>query len=115
MLPMRDGIKLATDIHKPEGNDKFPVILIRTPYNKDGNAAIGTEGIKRGYVVVAQDCRGRFASEGENLPFDKDKQDGFDTIEWVAKQPWCNGKIGTWGGSAVAITQFQIRCQDQIT
>lgn len=108
MLPMRDGIKLATDIHKPDGSEKLPVILIRTPYNKDGNAAIGTEGIKRGYVVVAQDCRGRFASEGENLPFDKDKQDGFDTIEWVAKQPWCNGKIGTWGGSAVAITQFQM-------
>jgi predicted acyl esterase len=117
MLPMRDGIKLATDIHKPVGEARHPVILIRTPYNKDGNAAIGTEGIKRGYIVVAQDCRGRFASEGENLPFDKDKPDGYDTIEWVSKQPWCNGKIGTWGGSAVAITQFQMLASgtDKIT
>jgi predicted acyl esterase len=117
MLPMRDGIKLATDIHKPEGSDQYPVILIRTPYNKDGNAPIGTEGIRRGYVIVAQDCRGRFASEGENLPFHNDKNDGYDTIEWVTKQPWCNGKIGTWGGSAVAITQFQMLASgtDKIT
>ena len=117
MLPMRDGIKLATDIHKPEGTARHPVILIRTPYNKDGNAAIGVEGIKRGYVIVAQDCRGRFASEGENLPFDNDKNDGSDTIDWVAKQPWCDGKIGTWGGSAVAITQFQMLASgtDKIT
>ena len=108
MLPMRDGIKLATDLYKPEGEERLPVILIRTPYNKEGNAAIGAEGVKRGYVIVVQDCRGRFASEGENLPFHNDKADGYDTIEWVAKQPWCNGKIGTWGGSAVAITQFQM-------
>lgn len=117
MLPMRDGIKLATDIHQPAKGGRFPVVLIRTPYNKDGNAAIGVEGIKRDYVIVAQDVRGRFASEGENLPFDKDKQDGYDTIEWVARQPWCNGKIGTWGGSAVAITQFQMLASgtDEIT
>src|SRR5687767_15771155 len=108
LLPMRDGVKLATDIYNPDGVGPFPVVLIRTPYNKDGAAAIGAEGIKRGIVIVAQDCRGRFGSEGENLPFDKDKADGFDTIEWVAKQSWCNGKIGTWGGSAVAITQFQM-------
>lgn len=108
MLPMRDGVKLATDIYTPDGAAPFPVILIRTPYNKDGNAAIGAEGMKRGFAIVAQDCRGRFESEGENLPFHTDKTDGFDTIEWVAKQPWCNGKIGTWGGSAVAITQFQM-------
>ena len=108
MLPMRDGVKLATDIYKPDGVGPFPVVLIRTPYNKDGAAAIGAEGMKRGFVIVSQDCRGRSASEGENLPFHTDKSDGYDAIEWVAKQPWCNGKIGTWGGSAVAITQFQM-------
>jgi predicted acyl esterase len=108
MLPMRDGTKLATDIYRPDGNPPFPVILIRTPYNKDMALGISPEGNRRGFVIVAQDCRGRFASEGENLPFQTDKSDGFDTIEWVAKQPWCNGKIGTWGGSAVAITQFQM-------
>src|SRR5687767_15706795 len=99
MLPMRDGIKLATDIHKPEGTERLPVILIRTPYNKEGNAPIGTEGIKRGYVIVAQDCRGRFVSEAEILPFLKDKTDGLATIERVANQPGCKVKIGTWGVS----------------
>lgn len=107
-LPMRDGVKLATDIYKPDGDGPFPVILSRTPYNKNGIAAIGNEGIKRGYVMVLQDCRGRFESEGENLPFNLDGPDGFETLAWVAKQPWCNGKIGTWGGSAGAITQFQM-------
>src|SRR5688500_16535331 len=86
MLPMRDGTKLATDIYKPDGAPPFPVILLRTPYNKDMGIAIGPEGNKRGFVIVAQDCRGRFASEGENLPFHTDKSDGYDTIEWVAKQ-----------------------------
>lgn len=108
MLPMRDGIKLATDIHKAEGAESHPVILARTPYNKNGLDGIGGEAVKRGYVFVAQDCRGRFASEGENLPFNLDGPDGVDTLEWIAKQPWCNGKIGTWGGSAGAITQFQM-------
>ncbi|HEY6228792.1 MAG TPA: CocE/NonD family hydrolase [Verrucomicrobiae bacterium] len=110
MLPMRDGVKLATDIHKPAGEipTPFPVILARTPYNKNGVDGIGAEAVRRGFVFVAQDCRGRFASEGENLPFNLDGPDGFDTLEWVAKQPWCNGKIGTWGGSAGAITQFQM-------
>src|ERR1041385_1048993 len=110
MLPMRDGVKLATDIHKPAGEipTPFPVILARTPYNKNGVDGIGAEAVRRGFVFVAQDCRGRFASEGENLPFNLDRPDGFDTLEWIAKQPWCNGKIGTWGGSAGAITQFQM-------
>jgi putative CocE/NonD family hydrolase len=108
MLPMRDGVKLATDVHKPEGTSPLPVILGRTPYNKNSLDGIGPEAIKRGFIFVAQDCRGRFASEGENLPFNLDGPDGFDTLEWIAKQPWCNGKIGTWGGSAGAITQFQM-------
>jgi predicted acyl esterase len=108
MLPMRDGVKLATDIHKPEVTTPLPVILGRTPYNKNGLDGIGAEAIKRGYILVAQDCRGRFGSEGENLPFNLDGPDGFDTLEWIAQQPWCNGKIGTWGGSAGAITQFQM-------
>jgi hypothetical protein len=107
-LPMQDGVKLATDIYKPDGDGPFPVILSRTPYNKNGLVGIGNEGIKRGYVIVAQDCRGRFESEGENLPFNLDGPDGVETLTWIAKQPWCNGKIGTWGGSAGAITQFQM-------
>src|SRR5687767_5372341 len=91
MLPMRDGVKLATDVHKTEGTSPspLPVILARTPYNKNSLDAIGVEAIKRGFILVTQDCRGRFASEGENLPFTLDGPDGFDTLEWIAKQPWC--------------------------
>jgi predicted acyl esterase len=107
-VPMRDGVKLATDVHKAESTNPLPVILVRTPYNKNGVNAIGDEAIRRGFVFVAQDCRGRFGSEGENMPFHLDGPDGCDTLEWIAKQPWCNGKIGTWGGSAAAITQYQI-------
>lgn len=106
MVPMRDGVRLATDVYLPEGKGPFPVILIRTPYNKNGLAGIGVEGKKKGYAVVIQDTRGRFASEGANLPFETDARDGYDTVEWLVKQPWCNGKIGTWGGSALGITQL---------
>jgi len=111
MVAMRDGTKLATDVYRPGGEGRWPVIMLRFPYNKAGVAAIGPEAVKRGYVFVAQDTRGRFASKGENLPFDADGQadnkwDGFDTAAWVAGQPWCNGRIGTWGGSAGAITQY---------
>ncbi len=108
LVPMRDKVELATDIHKPEGTNPFPVILGRTPYNKNSLEGLGAEAIRRGFVLVVQDCRGRFGSEGENMPFNLDGPDGFDTLEWIAKQPWCNGKIGTWGGSAGAITQFQM-------
>ncbi len=85
--------------------------FLRFPYNKALGAGIGPEATKRGYVFVSQDTRGRYASEGENLPFDADghadgKWDGYDSAEWIAEQEWCNGKIGTWGGSAGAITQY---------
>ncbi|MCX6379992.1 MAG: CocE/NonD family hydrolase [Armatimonadetes bacterium] len=110
-VPMQDGKKLATDIYLPTGQGKFPVILARTPYDKAGGAGFGMDGVKHGYAVVVQDTRGRWASEGENLPFIGDgwwegHQDGSDTLEWLIKQPWCNGKIGTWGGSALGITQL---------
>ena len=110
LVPMRDGVKLATDVFLPTLNAPSPVILIRTPYNKDITAGAGTNAAKAGYATVIQDTRGRFASEGENLPFDADSwgahADGYDTVEWVGKQSWCNGKIGTFGGSAVGITQL---------
>jgi uncharacterized protein len=111
MVPMRDGVKLGTDVYQPEGVGPWPVVFLRFPYNKAMGAGIGPEANKRGFVFVAQDTRGRFASEGDNLPFDADGQadgkwDGFDSADWIAKQPWCNRKIGTWGGSAGAITQY---------
>jgi len=106
-VAMSDGVKLATDVHLPPGKGPFPVILSRTPYNKNrGGAGWAT---RRGYAVVAQDMRGRFASEGENMPFIGcgwvDHRDGADTVAWVRKQKWCNGKVGTTGGSALGITQ----------
>lgn len=108
MIPMRDGVKLATDVYLPPGTAPFPVVLARTPYNKDGMRS-GAEGAAtRGYVVVVQDTRGRFASEGENLPFHVDDKDGYDTVVWIQKQGWCNGRIGTYGGSALGITQLQL-------
>ncbi len=111
MVAMRDGVKLATDVYVPDGDGPWPTIFLRFPYNKALGVGVGPEATKRGYVFVAQDTRGRFASEGENLPFDADghadgKWDGYDSAEWIAKQEWCSGKIGTWGGSAGAITQY---------
>lgn len=110
MIPMRDGVRLATDIYLPQGQGPFPAILVRTTYNKAGLRGLGEDGVRRGYAVVIQDTRGRYASEGENLPFETDgwwggRQDGLDTVEWMARQPWC-GTIGTLGGSALGITQL---------
>lgn len=112
MVPMRDGVRLATDIYKPQGSGKFPVILVRTTYNKDGIRFMAADVVRRGYALVVQDTRGRFASEGANLPFETDgwwgvQRDGYDTVEWLAAQPWC-GKIGTLGGSALGITQLML-------
>jgi predicted acyl esterase len=110
MVVMADKVKLATDVYLPDGKGPFPVILIRTPYDKNALAPIGTGAAQRGYAVVVQDTRGRYASEGENLPFVGDfwaeHRDGYDTLEWIAGQSWCSGKIGTWGGSALGITQL---------
>lgn len=111
IVTMRDGTPLATDVYLPANTGSFPVLLIRTPYNKDGAASLAKQTSAGGYVVVVQDTRGRFASKGENLPFAGDgwwdgHADGYDTLEWVSKQAWCNGKVGTWGGSALGITQL---------
>jgi predicted acyl esterase len=105
-VAMRDGVKLGTDVYLPSTNGAFPVLLTRTPYNKGIATGIGEDGASHGYATVIQDTRGRFASEGANLAFDADVEDGYDTVEWVIRQPWCNGKLGTFGGSAGAITQM---------
>ena len=108
-IAMRDGVHLATDIYLPEGDGPFPVIFSRTPY---GRVTMGKGGIgfaQNGIAFVMQDMRGRFDSEGENLPFVGcgwgEHQDGVDTMEWLKKQKWCNGRIATIGGSAGGITQ----------
>ena len=107
MIPMRDGTKLAANIFRPKADGRFPVILMRTPYGKpDEKWGEAKRYIPAGYVMVVQDCRGRGKSEGEWDPFRYDVRDGFDTQEWVGQQTWCNGEIGTTGGSYVGWTQW---------
>jgi uncharacterized protein len=112
MVAMRDGVNLATDVYLPgDGKDKYPVIAVRTTYGKSQvGAALAATAARRGYALVAQDVRGRGKSEGHPaIIFGNDglgeHQDGRDALEWVAKQAWCNGMIGSWGGSALGITQ----------
>lgn len=104
MVPMRDGVKLATNVYLPDGPGPFPIVLSRTPYGKDQGRGDAESINKAGYARVVQDCRGRFKSEGKYLPWENDIEDGYDTLEWLAKQAWSNGKVGMTGGSALGIT-----------
>jgi len=104
MVPMRDGVNLATNIYLPEGDGPWPVVLTRTPYDKDGADRSAATYNERGYALVSQDVRGRYDSEGENRPFETDIEDGYDTVEWIADQSFSNGKIGIFGTSAPGIT-----------
>jgi uncharacterized protein len=107
MVAMRDGVHLATSIYLPPGEGPWPVVLTRTPYGKD--AMYGPKAhkdyLEHGYVRVAQDVRGKFKSEGKYVAFVDDMKDGYDTIEWIAKQSWSNGKVGMVGPSAMGIAQ----------
>lgn len=111
MVPMRDGTKLATDVYlPPEGGGPFPVVLMRTPYGRAGGNGEAQKFCRKGYAFVSQDIRGRGQSEGHhaiifgNGGWGK-RRDGHDTLNWIASQQWCNGSVGTMGGSAVGITQ----------
>jgi putative CocE/NonD family hydrolase len=112
MVPMRDGLKLATDIYRPAGEGKRPVILIRTPYKKEMNEIKGMYYARRGYIVAIQDCRGKFGSPGTWEPFVNEPKDGYDTIEWLAVQPWSTGKVGMIGGSYVGWVQWWAASQN---
>jgi len=106
-IPMRDGVELSANIFLPKTEGKYPVILIRSPYGK-GDAKYG-DGLfyaGRGYVVVSQDCRGKGSSQGAWEPFANERNDGKDTQKWLLAQSWCNGSIGTAGGSYVGFTQW---------
>jgi uncharacterized protein len=112
MVPMRDGVRLATDIYRPGRNGvaiegKFPVIMERTPYDKNRSTNL-LAFVNDGYVVVAQDTRGRYKSEGHWTFLRDDVNDGFDTAKWIGAQPWCSCKIGTVGGSYVGGSQHAI-------
>ena len=111
MVPMRDGTRLATDVFRPDAPGRFPVLINRGPYWKDPYADNPDHSIwffpKHGYVILSQDCRARFDSEGDNYdPLFQEVQDGYDTVEWAARQPWSNGRVGTTGQSYLGATQY---------
>lgn len=110
-VPMRDGVVLRADVYRQSGSGRYPVLLERTPYSKTlPRMVLDTVHVlnasEAGYAVVIEDCRGRFASDGEFVPFFCDIDDGYDTVEWCAGQSWSNGKIGMFGTSYVGATQL---------
>jgi putative CocE/NonD family hydrolase len=113
MVPMRDGARLATNVYRPARNGvaaegRFPVVLERTPYNKDNSDGWAEAFVPYGYVFVSQDVRGRYASEGRWRPHRDDGRDGYDTAAWIGVQPWCDGGIGTVGVSYPGGTQHAL-------
>ena len=108
-VPMRDGVILRADVMRPETGGRFPTLVYRTPYGKtEAETAYTTfrHAVERGYAVVIEDVRGRYASDGEFNPYFTEGQDGYDTIEWAAKQPWSNGAVGTFGLSYPGAVQW---------
>ena len=113
MVPMRDGVKLATDIYRPEDGGKHPVLVHGLPYSRSNATAVAGYlfnpfvAVERGYVVVVQESRGRCESEGTWRPFADDGRDGYDTVEWAAAQPWSNGSVGIFGNCADGVPALQ--------
>jgi len=111
-VPMRDGTELSADIYRPDAEGQFPAILVRTPYSNNAVGAISQTHYQsifyaeRGYAVVQQDVRGRYDSDGVFYTFRNEPNDGFDTDEWIGRQPWSNGRIGTMGQSYFGLTQL---------
>ena len=105
-VSMRDAVVLRADIFRPKRQGQFPVLLERTPYDKSQDAPFGYRAAADGYVVVLQDVRGRYTSDGEWYPFKHESDDGYDTIEWAARLPYSNGTVGMFGASYVGATQM---------
>ena len=112
IVPARDGVGLATDVYRPPGDGPFPVLLERTPYDKSApsrsertaasaqprsRAEVAAYFVRHGYAVVYQDCRGRYKSGGRFTKYLSEAEDGYDTLAWLMRQSWCNGRIGTFG------------------
>jgi putative CocE/NonD family hydrolase len=108
-VTMRDGVVLRADIWMPKAQGRFPTLVYRTPYGKGDAVKEWTtfdKAVKRGYALVIQDVRGRYASDGEFTPYQNEGRDGYDTIEWAAKQPWSDGNVGTFGLSYPGAVQW---------
>ena len=111
-MPMRDGVKLATDIYRDDAVTKAPVVLMRTPYDRTKAKGTAERWAKAGYIAVMQDCRGTRASEGVMAPYNNEGQDGYDTLEWITRQPWSSGRVGMMGGSYVGAVQWQAAAEN---
>jgi uncharacterized protein len=126
-VPARDGVRLATDVYRPSSGGPFPVLLERTPYDKSApsrsertaavaaprsRAEVADYFVQHRYAVVYQDCRGRYRSEGRFTKYLSEAEDGYDTLAWLMRQPWCNGRIGTFGLSYAAHSQAALGCLD---
>ena len=108
-VPMRDGVLLRADLLRPSNEGRFPTLVYRTPYGKEFALKDYTtfqHAVERGFAVVVQDVRGRYASAGEFRPYENEGRDGYDTIEWAARQPWSNGDVGTFGLSYPGAVQW---------
>ena len=108
-VPMRDATILRADVLLPSSTGRFPALIYRTPYGKQfalKESKTFEKGVARGYVVVIQDVRGRYASDGEFNPYQNEGRDGYDTIEWAASQPWSDGNVGTFGLSYPGAAQW---------
>jgi putative CocE/NonD family hydrolase len=103
---MRDGVVLRADIYRPAAAGKYPVLLQRTPYDKNKGVSFGVRAAARGFVAIVQDVRGRYSSDGDWYTFKHESDDGYDSVEWAAALPYSNGKVGMWGGSYVGATQM---------
>jgi putative CocE/NonD family hydrolase len=105
---MRDGVRLSANIFRPAAALRYPTILLRTPYNKGDSIAGSFQSfVTHGYAVVVQDVRGRYRSEGVFEPINQEIEDGDDTLNWIARQPWSDGNIGMYGGSYLGIAQWK--------
>ncbi len=107
-VPMQDGLRLAANVFLPAESGRFPTILVRTPYNKGEDLTPNFRAfVDHGYAMVVEDARGRYESEGVFDPFGQEPKDGNDTLNWIAQQPWSDGKIGMLGGSYLGIVQWK--------
>ena len=127
MVRARDGVVLATDVYRPDGPGPFPVLFERTPYDKSASsrsertaavarpqsrAEVAAYFVGHGYAVAYQDCRGRYRSGGHFAKYLSEAEDGCDALAWLQRQPWCNGRVGTFGLSYAAHTQAALGCLD---
>jgi hypothetical protein len=103
---MRDGVALTADVYRPASEGRFPALLRRTPYDRRNEAPSALDLASAGYVVIVQDVRGRYGSEGDFEPFRHEAQDGYDSVEWAAGLPYSDGRVGMFGGSYVGATQM---------